>query len=450
MDYTLTAEEMVLAARCMETALGKGAQKVRVTLNKSCMDLIGTLNGEVDKVSHCLDRSMSVALFVDGKFGTFSINRLEESALEDFIDKAIATAGLLAADPCRDLPDPSRTARDAAGGRELGLYDEACLSMDADRRLGIALGASVFKRTPKTPEWELVSEEGEYSDSVFDTLVMDSQGLCCRHTETSFEYGVEMTVKDKDGNKFSGYWWDSSPRLDALGADGIGDMALRRAVAQIGPRRLPGGKYRCVIDRECASRLVNPLLSALGGYAIQQRNSFLLDSLGTKVFSEGLTIRDVCRRQGETGSRLFDSEGVATSERDIVAGGVVKEYFINTYMSAKLDMPPTVEDAIRPAVLPWPEAGLDRDAILRLCGDGILVTGFNGGNSNAATGDYSFGIEGFAFKDGRITCPVREMLMTGNLLTLWNNLLAAGDDARRCMSKLIPTLAFDNVDISGE
>ena len=40
------------------------------------------------------------------------------------------------------------------------------------------------------------------------------------------------------------------------------------------------------------------------------------------------------------------------------------------------------------------------------------------------------------------------MLITGNLLTLWNSLVAAGDDPRLCKSKLIPTLAFENVDFS--
>ena len=450
MDYRLTEQERALAARCLETALAKGAQKARVTLNKSCMDLIGTLNGEVDKVSHCLDRSISIALFVDGKYGSFSINRLEESALEDFIDKAIATARLLAEDRLRDLPDPARTAKDAAEGRELGLYDEACLEMDSERRLDIALGASIFKNTAPTEEWTLVSEEAEYSDSVFDTLVMDTQGLYCRHTETSFEYGVEMTITDKDGNKYSGYWWNVCPRLAGLGAEGICDRALSRAVSQIGPRSLRSCKYTCVIDSECSSKLVTPLLNALGAYAVQQNNSFLCGKLGEKVFHEGLTIRDMCRNKGESGSRLFDSEGVATTEHDIISNGVVNEYFINTYMAGKMQMAPTVEDATRPRVMPWPEPGLDRGAIMARCGEGILVTGFNGGNSNAATGDYSFGIEGFAFKDGRITHPVREMLMTGNLVELWNNLLAAGDDSRPCKSKLIPTLAFGNVDFSGE
>jgi PmbA protein len=41
---------------------------------------------------------------------------------------------------------------------------------------------------------------------------------------------------------------------------------------------------------------------------------------------------------------------------------------------------------------------------------------------------------------------VREMLVTGNFIDLWNHLAATADDARLCMSKLIPTLAFESID----
>ena len=74
----LTEQEIALARASMEFALAHGAQKARVTLNKSLMELFGMLNGELDKVTHALDRSLQVALFVDGRFGSFSSNRLEE------------------------------------------------------------------------------------------------------------------------------------------------------------------------------------------------------------------------------------------------------------------------------------------------------------------------------------------------------------------------------------
>ena len=449
MDCRLTEKEMALARKCLENALDKGAQKARVTLNKSCSDMIGTLNGEIDKVSHCLDISMSFALFVDGRFGTFSTNRLDDSSLESFIDKAIDTARCLNKDPDRNLPSQERTEKLAKGGNELGLYDNTYETIDAESRLCTALRGSVFKKLGKSEGWRIISEESEYSDSVFDTYLIDSQGMECRHTETSFEYGAEVTVADNDDNKYCGVWWDATPEAYALAIDDVGEIAVRRAVEQIGPKHRRSGKYKCVIDSECASKVVTPLMNALNAYSLQQNNSFLRYSKNKKMFHEGLTILDSCRSFGETGSRLFDSEGVATSVHPIIEKGVVKEYFVNTYMGNKMGEKPTIEDVTRPEVMPWPVRGLSKESIMRRCKNGILVTSFNGGNTNSATGDYSFGIEGFAFKDGRITHPVSEMLMTGNLINLWNNLIAIGEDARPCMSKLIPTLAFENVDFSG-
>ena len=445
---TLNAEEIRLAEACLEKARRLGADKIRITLNKSLMELFGTLNGELDKVSHCLDRSMSVCVFADGRFGSFSTNRLVESELDDFLARSIATVRMLAEDPCRDLPDPFRTTKEATEGMEMGLFDKSYPELTSDRRLEMAMDASIFK---KHEGEDLISEEGEYSDSVFDTLVVDSNGLRCRHTESSFEYGVEMTVKDPEGNRFSGYWWDASPRLAELQIASCGETALARARAQVGPIKVEGGEYTMVVDCENSSKLVNPLLNALGAFALQQKNSFLLDTLGKKVFPEWMSLWDQPHAIGQTGSRLFDSEGVATKETPVIEDGVVKEYFVNTYMSRKMEIAPTIEDVTRPVLLPCvaPDlerpAVIDRNAIMKLVGDGILVTGFNGGNSNSATGDFSFGIEGFLFKDGRIIHPVREMLITGNLITLWNNLIAAGEDARPCKSKLIPTLAFGKV-----
>lgn len=86
--------------------------------------------------------------------------------------------------------------------------------------------------------------------------------------------------------------------------------------------------------------------------------------------------------------------------------------------------------------------------ILTLCGSGIYVTGFNGGNCNPVTGDFSYGVEGFAFSRGKITHPVKEMLITGNIIKLWQSLLAAGTDARRSSRWQIPTVAFDGVSFS--
>jgi PmbA protein len=465
----LTTEEMALARHCLNYALEQGADKVRITLTKSLLNLVGLLNGEVDKTSHALDRSLQLQLFVEGRFGSFSSNRLEKEGLEAFIREAIDTVRMLEADAFRTLPAPERQAKDAVTGRELGLYDPAYESLTAQQRREMALASCYYHSEKSSTRSEatqgvwgirppvsetnvfslprLIAEEGEYSDSVFDSLTLDSQGLEARHTETSFEIGYESTIEDAEGRHFSSYWWDATPRLKDLQLKDCAEKACQRAVDQLNPQTVPSGKYTLILDTECAAKVVTPVLSALGGYSLQQKNSFLTDSLGKQLFPQGLTILDAPRTPGDTGCRLFDSEGVATREMPIIENGVVKTYFLNTYIAGKMEMEPTVEDATRVKILPLGGCKTQQD-VLDQVKDGILVTGFNGGNSNPATGNFSYGIEGFLIQDGQRVHPVREMLITGDFLTLWSHLVVAAQDARPCLSKLVPTLAFTNVDFS--
>lgn len=434
-------KDIELVRESLDMARQAGAEKARATLCRSEEDLVATLNGEVDRVTHCVDSSLSFALFADGRFGSFSTNKLDPASLRDFLESSVKTVRTISKDECRDLPDPRRCCSKAITGDELGLTDCRRESMTPEERLRMALDASVYRDG-------ILSEEGEYSDSVYKTVVMDTDGVLCLHSETSFDYGVEITIEE-DGEKYSGYWWDSASHLDALDARSCGEKAFARSRAQVGSGAVPGGRYNMVVDSEVASKMVSPVLRALNAFSIQQNNSFLVDSLGKRPFPEGLTIMDLPHIKGQTCSKLFDSEGVATAETPIIRSGEVCEYFVNTYMSRKLGIAPTVEEATRPKVLPWPESGLGRSEILKICGNGILVTDFNGGNSNPVTGDFSYGIEGFLFENGKVSRPVSGMLVTGNFLSLWKKLIAAGDDARDCMSKLIPTLAFADVDFSG-
>jgi PmbA protein len=204
---------------------------------------------------------------------------------------------------------------------------------------------------------------------------------------------------------------------------------------------------KMVVDSSVATRLIAPMITALDSASIQQKNSFLEDCIGKKVFSEGLTVMDLARTPGQTGSRMYDTEGVATQDRAIIENGVVKMNFTSTYMANKMGIEPTCEGVSRPVLMPYGEATGVKQIISKVK-NGIYVTGFNGGNCNPVTGDFSYGVEGFAFKDGKITHPVREMLITGNMVELWNNLLYAGTDARSCTRWRVPSLAFQGVSFS--
>ena len=63
----ITTEEIRLAQESLRFALDSGADAVRITLTKSTEDIVATLDGAVDKVTRCADRSMNIALFAGGR-----------------------------------------------------------------------------------------------------------------------------------------------------------------------------------------------------------------------------------------------------------------------------------------------------------------------------------------------------------------------------------------------
>ena len=411
----ITEEEKRIVRSCLALALSSGAKAARISLDKTTMDICSLRDGEIDNVKRSADVALTFSIFADGRFGTYSTNRMDEDSLRIFIPETIAMTHILAPDKFRRLPDAERLVRNAITGLEEEMYDPARESLTPEQRIELARKAS-------------------------------------GHGEESDAYKV-VSEEAPDGSQLSGYAWDSRTHLKDLELEGCARKATEHAARQIGPQHVGSGKYNVVIVNEESSKVVSPLLSALGAYSIQQHNSFLEDSLGKQVFPEGLSLTDPPLAPGCPGARLFDSEGVALSNTPIIEKGIVKEYFVNTYMAGKTGFAPTTEAAARPVMSPYlrgeeTPSSLDCKGIMEKLGDGILVTGFNGGNSNSATGDFSYGIEGFVFRGGKIAFPVREMVMTGNFISLWKGLVAAGTDARPCMTKVIPTLAFKGVDIS--
>ena len=452
----INSNEINIARHCIDYAMEMGASAARVSLSKGSLDSCTMLNGELDKVTHSADRSVYIYIFVDGRYGTFSTNRFEKEEIEAFIRNAVEMVRMLGQDEFRRLPDALRTAKDAMTGLELDLYDSEFENSTTESRIEKARRLSIFSCIEASDKYRLISEECEYTESMDDNYVCDSQGFEGRHTESSYSCFSEMTIEDQEGNKYSGYWWEATPKANDQVIEACGRKALERAERQIGPMPRRGGRYRMVVDSTVATRLISPLFSALNATSIQQKMSFLEDTVGKKVFPEGLTIMDMARTPGKTGSRMFDTEGVTTKNAPIIENGVVKQYFVNTYMSGKMGIEPTVEDISRPCVMPYlkdealslEEKDLSLKDILRRCANGILVTGFNGGNCNPVTGDFSYGVEGFAFSKGKITHPVREMLITGNMIELWNSLTAVGTDSLSSARWQVGSLAFENISFS--
>ncbi len=441
-------QEKELAKEALEISLKNGAEHARVTLNMGMQNAFAVLDGKLDRLHMANDRSLYIQLYSKGRYGVFSTNRMEKGELDYFIRQSIAATALLAEDKCRTLPEKSLYFKGEC--EDLGQFDPTVLTLSPDTKKEIAFNAyNEIEGKSKL----IISANTEYGDYLDYQYMIDSQSFEGESLQSGFTISAECSVKGRSDARPEAWWYDSTMQFSDFHPQGCGTVALERALAKLSPKKIKSGRYRMIVENSCASRLLSPIISALNGDSIQQNNSFLLNKLGQKVFPEHLNLIDTPHLKGMSGSRYFDAEGIATKNMSIIESGVVNTYFINTYYANKMGVRATVEG---PSVPSFSTEGYENRyrnltlaEMIKIVGDGIFVTGFNGGNCNGTTGDFSYGIEGFLIKNGEIAHPIREMNITGNMISLWNTLLFTGNDARRCTRWQVPSLAFECADFTG-
>lgn len=437
----ITDNNKKLAQWAMDYALKNGCQAAKLVLYSNSNASFELRDAKMDKLQQASESGLSISLFVDGRFGSYSTNRLDKKELEVFIANGIESTRYLAEDNARVLPDPSRYYK--GGKPDLQLFDNKFYTVNPDDKVAIVRAAA---EEVLGKDERIISVASSYSDGENAAYRLTSNGFEGESKSTWFSVSADIAVKGEGEARPSSYWYDSALFYDKLIKSGVGTKALERVLKKLGQKKVASGKYTMVVDPMNSGNMLSPLLSALYGSSLQQKNSFLLDKLNTKVGADILNLMDEPHTIGANGARYFDSEGVATERRSIFESGVLKTYFIDTYNSRKMGVAPTVNS---PSLLVLKPGSKTLEALVADVQKGILVTGFNGGNCNSSSGDFSYGIEGFLIENGKLTQPVNEMNVTGNMLTLWASLVAVGNDPRMSSSWRIPSLVFEGVDFSG-
>lgn len=439
----ITSEHKNIAQKSMDLALKNGCSSARVSIIVANNNSFEYRNTQLDKLHRSSENKLYIELFVDGRYGSFSTNRFNESELEVFIKEGIASTRFLAEDTFRQLPDSSRYYKPGTV-EDLNLSDVNYLNYSTEQKLDLV--QSTVEEIYGTDD-RIVSVLASYDDNRDAEYMIASNGFENEEQGTAFTLMAEVSLKTEGDARPEAYFYNSQLFWENLQKTGIAKAALTKALYKLGQTKIKSGKYSMLLDNMVSSQMLSPLISAMFGRTIQQKRSFLINKLGSKIVSSLLTVSDCPHTPKTFGSRWYDGEGVATKNQTIIERGVLNTYFIDTYNSLKMNCMPTISS---PSVIKVELGEGNCEQLMEQMHKGVWVTGFNGGNTNGATGDFSFGIEGFWIENGVPAQPISEMNITGNILNLWSDLVAVGNDPfSTCSSRQIPSLLFQNVNFSG-
>jgi PmbA protein len=436
--------ELEAAREAVGLALRHGAREAAAAVSRSRQVELAWRDGKVENVKEATTRGLGLDLYVDGRFSSLTTSDLRPAALDRFVAEGVALTRTLAPDEHRRLPDPSLY--EGQAGLDLQLFDPTHGTLSAADRRALAEEAEGAARSVPGAE-RILSVSVGIGDTAAERALVASNGFEGFRRGTDHGISVEVSALDPDGRRPED--WDAASarfRADLPSPSSLGRGAAERALARLGAAKGESGLFTVVVDHRAAGRLVGALFAALGASALQQKRSFLEGRLGQAVGSEWLDVADDPFLVRGLGSRLWDGEGLAARRFPVFARGVLANHYVDTYYGRKLGMAPTTA---RTSNLAWRLGDADRAGLAARVGEGVLVTGFLGGNSNATTGDFSLGVQGFRIRAGRVAEPIGEMNVSGNHLELWRRLVAVGDDPYPWSSLRTPTLVFEGVQVAG-
>ena len=404
--------------------------------------------GEVEAIERSEDHDIGLRVFVGARNASISTSRLDEESISSLAERAVAMAKLAPEDPFAMLATSDQLAKDIPA---LDIYDES--EPSAGELKSRALSAEEAARAvPGITN----SEGGSASHGSVEVMLATSNGFSGQYKRSSFGISA-MVLSEKNGVMERDYDYTAAVYDEDLKDPAeIGRRAGERTMERLGAISPATGAYPVIYDNRVSSSIASHIASAINGAAIARGTSFLKDMMGEAIASSSVTMVDDPLRQRGMGSSPFDGEGLPRQRRIMVEDGVLKGWFLDLASAKQLGLDPTgnagrgIGSPASPGTSNWimQPGDISRDELIANIEEGFLVTEMIGSSVSLITGDYSRGASGFWIKDGKISHPVTEATIAGNLKDMLMNITPA-NDLDLSKSTAAPTLRVDGMTVAG-
>lgn len=435
-------DPLELIHRVLDQARINGATAAEVDIGTGTGFSVTVRCGEVEKLEHERDKGLSVTAYVGKRKGTASSSDFSETSLNETIKAACNIARYASEDSAAGLVEAFLLAKKIP---DLDLYHP--WSLTPEQAIDLAI------------QCENIATETDARISNSDgTMINTYTGVHAYGNSNGFagswkwsSHTIDCTMIAEQSGYMQRDGWYSKARdyNDLQTINFIGEEAARRTTEKLGAKKLSTRKVPVIFEAPVASGLFSAFITAISGGSLYRRASFLLDSLGKKIFAEHIHIHEKPHLKKALGSAPFDNDGVATHNRDLVKDGILQGYVLSGYSARKLGMQTTGNaGGVHNLVI---ESG--KKSLKELLSDmntGLFITDMIGFGVNQVTGDYSRGASGFWVENGELQYPVEEITVAGNLKDIYQHIIAIGNDVDPRGNILTGSVLIENMTVAGE
>ncbi len=428
-------------AEVLALAKSLGADAAEVSMSKQQGLSVCTRLGEVETVEFTNDGALGITVYQQGRKGSASTADLSDGALKQTVQAAVNIAKYTSVDEFSGIADKALL---AMRPKDLNLYHPKPLT--TDQAIDIA----------KECELAALKSDARITNSDGATLASfegfkvygNSHGQLVGYPSSRHSLSCVAIANDKEDMQRD-YAYTINRQFDLMDdAKSVGEKAAQEVLSRLHSQKLSTRKVPVMFRADIANTFWGHFISAISGGNLYRKSSFLLDAIGQTIFPDHLTIEERPHIEAALASSAFDSEGVATIDRNIIEQGKLATYLLTSYSARKLGLTTTGHAG---GIHNWLVSanGGNFEKMLQQLGTGLLVTELMGQGVNVVNGDYSRGAAGFWVENGQIQYPVSEITIAGNLKDMFKNLVAVGTDTDMHGSIRTGSLLLEEMQVAG-
>ncbi len=404
--------------------------------------------GQVERLERSEEADIGLRVLVGKRQACVSSSDFKGDALDELVARAVAMARGVPEDPYCGLAEPGELAGDWP---RLDNFDPAEPGAE-----DLIQRARACEEAARAVDGITNSEGAEANWGRATIALAASNGFRGGYTNSSHSVGCAVLAGEGTAMERDYAFHSAVYGSDLEDPEAVGRRAGERTVRRLHPRRAKTGRYPVVYHPRVANSLLRHLAGAISGPAVARGTSFLKDKLGEAIFAPGITVVDDPHRPRGLKSKPFDAEGLANRRRNVIEDGRLTTWILSLSSARQLGLASTGHAARGTAAPPAPAttnlylapgAATPEDLMADI-DEGFYVMEMMGMGVNGVTGDYSRGAAGFWIENGRLSYPVSEVTLAGNLKEMFRNLTPASDLEFRYGTDS-PTLRVEGMTLAG-
>lgn len=340
---------------------------------------------------------------------------------------------------------------------KLGIYSEESVNVDLGEKKSLL---AEMEETAYSYDKKIYKvDKPTYSETLILKRFYNSNGVDLSSKKSFYEIFLSVAAKSGEDSG-SGFDFDFSHSFRDLKFKKAAMNAAKMGVDQLGAQPVSSGNYNILFDNFTSSELLDILKQSFYANNVFKKKSLLEGKLGEKVFSEKIDIIDDGLLYGGALTDIFDREGVKMQKKILCSLGVVSSYLYDIEYANRFGVKSTGNSVSHSFTLP-PDIGSSNFFIkngetnildiISSIKEGLYINELMGLHmAKPWTGEFSLGASGFYIKNGKIDFSVKGIVLSGNLMQLFNGVLKIADDIRFFGSTGSPSILFENIQVSGK